>query len=158
MSVQSQPRAPPRAARAAPQLSPDTARGPLEDITQSPVTRPHPLPARHPSLRPQSRTPFLHLRLRYHQRKLQLGDQGRQHRGRDVPKMPTQHPRASTLIPPNSCSPSADPPVQGYDPLHESDTLIVEHRRAGKLLKSQDIHKMTLPKDLNYHCETIRNG
>lgn len=78
--------------------------------------------------------------------------------GGDVPKVPTQHPRASTLIPPNSCAPSADPRVQGYDPLHESDTLIVEHRRAGKLLKSQDIHKMTLPKDLNYHCETVRNG
>ena len=46
------------AARAAPQLSPDTARGPLAGVTQSPVTRPHPLPARHPSLRPQSRTPF----------------------------------------------------------------------------------------------------
>ena len=57
------------------QLSPDTARGPLAGITRSPVTKPHPLPARHPSLRPQSRIPFLlHLRLRYHQRKLQLGD------------------------------------------------------------------------------------
>lgn len=78
--------------------------------------------------------------------------------GGDIPKMPTQHPRTSTLIPPNSCSPSPNPPVQGYDPLHESDTLIAEHRRAGKLLKSQDIHKMTLPKDLNCHCETIRNG
>lgn len=78
--------------------------------------------------------------------------------GGDVPKMPTQHPRPSTLIPPNSCSPSPNPPVHGYDPLHESDTLIAEHHRAGKLLKSQNIHKMTLPKDLNCHCETIRNG
>lgn len=147
------PRTPPR--RAAPQLPPDAARGPLAGITWSPVTKPHPLPARHPSLQPQSGTPFfLHLRLWYHQRKLLLGTA----QGGDVPKTPKQHPRTSTLIPPNSCSPSANLPVQGYDPLHESDTLIVEHRRPGKLLKSQDTHKMTLPKDLNYHCEKIRNG
>ena len=56
------PRTPPP--RAAPQLSPDAARGPLAGITRSPVTKPHPLPTRHPSLRPQSGTPvFLHLRL-----------------------------------------------------------------------------------------------
>lgn len=152
MSAQGRPAHPPP--RAAPQLSPDAARGPL-GVSHGLQSQTPPTSREASSLQPQSGTPFFPICVSgYHQRKLLLGTA----QGGDVPKMPKQHPRTSTLIPPNSSSPSANLPVQGYDPLHESDTLIVEHRRPGKLLKSQDTHKMTLPKDLNYHCEKIRNG
>ena len=154
MSVQSRPRAPlPRGRRL---NCPQTLHVVLSRVSHglqspNPTHFPRGIPASGHSQAPPSSSICVS---GYHQRKLLLGTA----QGGDVPKMPKQHPRTSTLIPPNSSSPSANLPVQGYDPLHESDTLIVEHRRPGKLLKSQDTHKMTLPKDLNYHCEKIRNG